>query len=99
MRKPSLNLPILVATSLVLLCGFDCAGAPGLPNGFTRLKQLPAPKIVASTEAYPGGNHNVGNIIDGKTQTEYSSNSKGTNTFIEFDFGARPGPGGTPVLS
>jgi hypothetical protein len=88
MRKPSLNLPILVATSLVLLCGFDCAGAPGLPNGFTRLKQLPAPKIVASTEAYPGGNHNVGNIIDDKTQTEYSSNSKGTNTFIEFDFGA-----------
>ena len=26
--------------------------------------------------------------LDGKTQTEYSSNAKGTNTFIEFDFGA-----------
>ena len=59
---------MLVATGLVSLCGFDCAGAPGLPNSFTRLKQLPAPKIVASAEAYPGGNYNVGNIIDGKTQ-------------------------------
>ena len=25
---------------------------------------------------------------DGNAQTEYSSNSKGTDTFIEFDFGA-----------
>jgi hypothetical protein len=91
MQKPLLNLPILVATGLVSLCGFVCAGAPGLPNGFTRLKQLPAPKIVASAEAYPGGNYNAGNIIDGKAQTEYSSNGKGTNTFIEFDFGAATG--------
>jgi hypothetical protein len=88
MQKPLLTFPILIAAGLISLCGPDCAGEPGLPNGFTRLKQLPAPKIVASTEAYPGGNHNVGNIIDGKVQTEYSSNSKGTNTFIEFDLGA-----------
>jgi len=76
MQKPLLYRLMLVATGLVSLCGFDCAGAPGLPNSFTRLKQLPAPKIVASAEAYPGGNYNVGNIIDGKTQTEYSSNGK-----------------------
>jgi hypothetical protein len=88
MQKPLLYLLMLVATGLVSLCGFDCAGAPGLPNSFTRLKQLPAPKIVASAEAYPGENYNAGNIIDDKTQTEYSSNGKGTNTFIEFDFGA-----------
>ncbi|HEY5481741.1 MAG TPA: discoidin domain-containing protein, partial [Verrucomicrobiae bacterium] len=88
MQKPLLTFPILIAAGLISLCGPDCAGELGLPNGFTRLKQLPAPKIVASTEAYPGGNHNVGNIIDGKAQTEYSSNSKGTNTFIEFDLGA-----------
>ena len=88
MQKPLLSLPILVVTGLVALFGFDCAGEPGLPNGFTRLEQVPAPKIVASAEAYPGGNHNVGNIIDGKPRTEYSSNTKGTNTFIEFDFGA-----------
>ncbi len=59
-----------------------------MPEGFTRLEQLPAPKIIASTEAYPGGHHDVGNITDGKPRTEYSSNAKGTNTFIEFDFGA-----------
>jgi hypothetical protein len=91
MQKPLLYRLMLAATGLVSLCGFDCAVAPGLPNSFTRLKQLPAPKIVASAEAYPGGNYNVGNIIDGKTQTEYSSNGKGTNTFIEFDFGAATG--------
>jgi hypothetical protein len=88
MQMPLLSLPILVATGLVSLCGFDCAAAPGVPNSFTRLKQLPAPKVVASAEAYPGGSYNVGNIIDGNAQTEYSSNSKGTDTFIEFDFGA-----------
>ncbi len=88
MQKPLLSLPILVAIGLVVLCGSDCAAEPGLPNGFTRLKQLPTPKIVASAEAYPGGSYNVGNISDGKTLTEYSSNAKGTNTFIEFDLGA-----------
>jgi alpha-mannosidase len=87
MQTPLLSLPLLVATGLVSLCGFDAAGAPSLPDSFTRLKQLPKPRIVASTEAYPGGNHNAGNIIDGKIPTEYSSNSKGTNTVIEFDLG------------
>jgi hypothetical protein len=88
MRKPLLDLPILITTGLVALCGVDCAGEAGVPSSYTRLEQLPAPKIVASAEAYPGGNHKVGNIIDGKPRTEYSSNAKGTNTFIEFDFGA-----------
>src|ERR1035437_8255998 len=88
MHRPLLNLPILIATGLVALCGFDCAGEPGVPSSYTRLEQVRAPKIVASAEAYPGGNHKVGNIIDSKPRTEYSSNNKGTNTFIEFDFGA-----------
>jgi hypothetical protein len=57
-------------------------------SGFTRLEQLPAPRIVASAEAYPGGRHEAANLIDGNLRTEYSSNGKGTNTFIEFDFGA-----------
>ncbi len=96
MQKPLLAFPILLAAGLVALCGFDCAGEPGVPNGFTRLKPLPAPKIVASAEAYPGGNHDVGNLIDGKVPTEYSSDSKGTNTFIEFDFGAPTSRGGVP---
>ena len=88
MQKPLLSLPILIVTGLVALRGFACAGEPGLPNGFTRLEQAPAPKIIASAEAYPGGRYEVDNIIDGKVKTEYSSNAKGTNTFIEFDFGA-----------
>jgi hypothetical protein len=88
MQKPLPSLPILVVTGLVALRGLDCAGEAGLPNGFTRLEQLPAPKIVASAEAYPGGRYNVSNITDGKIKTEYSSNAQGTNTFIEFDFGA-----------
>ncbi len=88
MQKPLLSFPILIASAFLSLFGYDCAGEPGLPNGFTRLKQLPTPKIVASSEAYPGGHYDVRNIIDGKAQTEYSSNAKGTNTFIEFDLGA-----------
>jgi hypothetical protein len=57
-------------------------------SSYTRLEQVPAPRIIASSEAFPGGHHDVRNIIDGSPATEYSSNGKGTNTFIEFDFGA-----------
>ncbi len=53
---------------------------------FTRLEQLPAPTISASAEAYPGGHYEPGNLVDGDPATEYSSNGKGTNTFVEFDF-------------
>jgi hypothetical protein len=88
MQKPLLTFPALIAITLLSLFAFRCAGAPGLPSVFTRLGQLPAPKIVASSEAYPGGGYSVSNIIDGKPQSEYSSNAKGTDTFIEFDFGA-----------
>ena len=88
MQKPLPTCPALIAITLLSLFAFPCAGAPDLPTSFTRLTQLPTPKIAASSEAYPGGGYNVSNIIDGKTQSEYSSNSKGTDTFIEFDFGA-----------
>ena len=79
---------MIIAAGLLSLLVLDCATGQGVPSAFTRLEQVPAPKIVASAEAYPGGNHNVGNIIDGKPKTEYSSNGKGTDTFIEFDLGA-----------
>jgi len=88
MKTPSLSFPLLLAAGLAYLPGSPCAAQPGRPDHFTRLDPLPTPKIVASAEAYPGGHHNVRNIADGKVQTEYSSNAKGTNTFIEFDFGA-----------
>jgi alpha-mannosidase len=88
MQKPLLNLPILLAAWLAALVCLPSVAEPGLPEHFTRLDPLPAPKIVASAKAFPGGNHGVRNIIDGKPRTEYSSDAKGTNTFIEFDFGA-----------
>jgi alpha-mannosidase len=88
MQKPLLGLPIFIAAGFLLLGGPAYGAEPGTPVSFTRLEPLPTPKIVASAEAYPGGSYNVGNIIDGNPQTEYSSTSLGTKTFIEFDFGA-----------
>jgi hypothetical protein len=55
---------------------------------FTPLTPLPAPRVVASATAYPGGSHEVAQLIDGNAKTEYSSDGKGTDTFVEFDFGA-----------
>jgi alpha-mannosidase len=57
------------------------------PGSFVRLVPLPAPRLVTSAAAYPGGAYEAVHLVDGKVRTEYSSNSQGTNTFIEFDFG------------
>jgi alpha-mannosidase len=77
---------ILTLPTLVGLC---VAGPPQATAAtFTRLEKLPSPKVVASAEAYPGGQFKPENLVDDATQTEYSSNAKGTNTFVEVDFGA-----------
>ncbi|MCX6899129.1 MAG: glycosyl hydrolase-related protein [Verrucomicrobia bacterium] len=55
---------------------------------FTRLTSLPAPKIVATAEEFPGGNFVATRLLDGNLKTEFASHGKGTNTFVEFDFGA-----------
>jgi hypothetical protein len=68
-----------------LPCAARQAGAPA---SFTRLESLPAPKITASAEPYPGRRHEARNLTDGEPRTEYASNGKGTNTFVEFDFRA-----------
>lgn len=60
--------------------------APAVPECFTPLEPLPAPRIVAAAAAHPGA-YNVERITDGLVATEYSSNGKGTETFIVFDFG------------
>lgn len=60
--------------------------AAGGPTRFTPLEEL-RPKIVASSVAYPGGRYEATNMVDGNVRTEYSSASKGTETFIDFDFG------------
>jgi len=77
----NITLPTLLG--LALAAPFQGASAT-----FTRLKKLPPPKVLASAEAYPGGQFKPENLVDDATQTEYSSNSKGTNTFVEVDFGA-----------
>src|SRR5262249_49927420 len=61
---------------------------PPTPANFTQLEPLPPPPILSTPEAYPGGNYAPGNLLDGNLRSEYSSNGKGTNTFLEFDFGA-----------
>src|SRR5260221_3376214 len=74
-----------VASGLSLLT-YNCLGAgTATPTSFTRLERLPAPKIVDSAAAYPGP-YQPGNLMDGDRGTEYASNGKGTNTFIEFEF-------------
>ena len=61
------------------------------PSRFTPLRPLPAPKIIKAAEAYPGGAYEANNIVDGVAgvgrRSEYASASKGTGTFIDFDFG------------
>jgi len=53
---------------------------------FNRLAVLPDVKITNASPEFPGGHYNANNLLDGNRSTEYSSNSKGTDTFIEFDF-------------
>jgi hypothetical protein len=55
---------------------------------FIRLVPLPAPAITASADEYPGGNHRAAHLTDGNVRSEYSSHSKGADTFVEFDFGS-----------
>jgi alpha-mannosidase len=88
MEKPLVCLLTLAALCLPFLVCSVHAAEPGAPEHFTRLDPLPAPRIVASAQAFAGGRHNVGNILAGKPRSDYASASKGTNTFVEFDFGA-----------
>jgi hypothetical protein len=61
------------------------------PSPFTPLLPLPAPALAGAAEAYPGGAYEADNILDGIAdgtyRSEYASASKGTGTFIDFDFG------------
>ncbi|HUT90075.1 MAG TPA: discoidin domain-containing protein [Thermoguttaceae bacterium] len=65
------------------------------PRQFTPLVPLETPAIIQAAEAYPGGAYEAENMIDGvadgRRRSEYASASKGTDTFIDFDFG-KPTP-------
>jgi alpha-mannosidase len=54
---------------------------------FTPLIAAPTPRIIRSAEGYPASNFRVEHILDDRILTEYASNGKGTETFIDFDFG------------
>lgn len=83
--REMVNMPntrtIACALSLLSLAALVASAAT-----FTPLTPLPSPRIASHAENYPGGSHDVGNLLDGKPGSEYSSNAKGTNTFVEFEF-------------
>jgi alpha-mannosidase len=54
---------------------------------FTPLTVLPAPQILGQAEEYPSPAFVVSHILDDQTDSEYASAGKGTDTFIDFDFG------------
>ena len=81
-------LSVLLTASVLNSWLIPLAAAEALStSGFTRLEPLPAPRIIAAAEAYPGGKYAATNLVDGSPASEYASNGKGTNTFLEFDFG------------
>src|SRR5262249_2037330 len=77
---------LLACLLLTLALPCACLAQKNTASGFTRLQPVPA-SIIASAEAYPGGQYEPKNLIDDVVRTEYASNGKGTNTFVEFDFG------------
>lgn len=66
----------------------DGAAVRAIAAEFTPLVRSGAPRVIAATEAYPGGRYAAGNLVDGIERTEYSSAGKGTETFLDLDFGA-----------
>ena len=89
---------LMILTGAVLLASpaaasaFDLrAESGGVPSQFTPLVPLSTPTILASAAPYAGGGYEADNIVDGLAnggyQSEYASASKGTETFIDFDFG------------
>ena len=73
--------PLALAACFLASAGFS----EPLPKAFTPLEPVSAPKILSSATAYPGA-HQAANLLDGDALTEYASNGKGTNTFVELEF-------------
>ena len=79
---------LAIMLSILMICG-HLAGAdsPGAAGGFWQLKKLPAPKITDYATEFPGGAFRAAFMLDGDPQTEFASEGKGADTFLEFDFG------------
>ncbi len=78
-----------VCFGLVVGCpaGLASAAEPSGAASFTPLTVLSAPAIIGRAEEYPGNRYRAEHLVDGKEETEYSSNGKGKETFVDFDFG------------
>jgi hypothetical protein len=66
------RLHMLAAAELVISCLHGTTGGLALadaPAPFTLLEEL-RPKIAAGSIACPGGNYQVGNVVDGDIRTE-----------------------------
>jgi hypothetical protein len=74
----------LVMVWVALILGFPSLAARA---AFTPLVPLAPPQIIASAEAFHGGNFEARNILDGNLRTAYASAGKGAATFLDFDFG------------
>jgi alpha-mannosidase len=88
-RYSELALVIAVMFMAGLVAALPSQAASDQVDGpkFVRLIPLPPPRLAASARAYPGGGFEARNLIDGVLRTEYASDSQGTNTFVELDFG------------
>jgi len=74
----------------ILLAALVTVAAPAVAadtDPFTRLRPLAPPRIVAAAEEFPNGQYAPRLLFDGKPDTAYATNGKGTQTFVEFDFG------------
>ena len=87
MNERAWSMRDVIAKLIACLLVAATSSAAETQGRFTHLVKLPAPKIVDSATAFPGGRFNAANILDGNVRTEYASHGKGANTFIEFDFG------------
>lgn len=56
-------------------------------NQFTPLVVADGPRVIGSAQAYSPTNFQAENLLDDNTLTEYASLGKGTETFVDFDFG------------
>jgi alpha-mannosidase len=89
------SIPLVVFMGWVLAAALpgltaiaEAADSAGASLTFSRLVPTPKPKIVAVSEEFPWDNLKVDKLLDGDPKTEFASNGQGTNTFVEFDFGA-----------
>lgn len=74
------------STIFSAVCTMVLACPPAISADYQRLELVRDIKVAASSEAYPGGRHDAGNLLDEDSNTEYSSNGAGTKTFVEFQF-------------